>query len=184
MEALAGDGELPLGMAFGAVSNLKKVARANEARASSTGRDACPTNNGRMLCGSDSEMSDSHVRIPYVIDNQTYRMADVLGALLREHAARSLDIATAYFTVLGFGLLRRGAARAGNLRLILGAEPASGEQLGLRPDANVVKGLNVANHEALLFEEKSLRVVEDLIAYGRFLHGTLAEQLPGRSDIF
>ena len=53
-------------------------------------------------------MSDSEVRVPYVIDNQAHLMADVLGALLRAHAARSLDIATAYFTVPGFGLLREG----------------------------------------------------------------------------
>jgi len=85
-------------------------------------------------------MSDSDIRIPYVIDNQTHRMADVLGALLREHAARSLDIATAYFTVLGFGLLREGLFGLGNLSLILGAEPTSGEQIGLRPDAGLVKG--------------------------------------------
>ena len=53
-------------------------------------------------------MSDSDIRIPYVIDNQTHRMADVLGALLHQHAARSLDVATAYFTAPGFGLLRDG----------------------------------------------------------------------------
>src|SRR5712692_8935029 len=41
------------------------------------------------------------VRVPYVIDNQTHRMGDVLATILREHAARSLDIATAYFTVPG-----------------------------------------------------------------------------------
>ena len=80
-------------------------------------------------------MSDSDIRIPYVIDNQTHRMADVLGALLREHSGSSLDNATAYFLCAGFGLLREG---------LLG----------------------------------------DLIACSRFHHGTLAEQLPGRSHIF
>ena len=42
-------------------------------------------------------------------------MADVLGALLRAHAARSLDIATAYFTVPGFGLLREGLLGLGTI---------------------------------------------------------------------
>jgi hypothetical protein len=48
------------------------------------------------------------VHIPYVIDNQTHRMADVLNALLAEHKGRSLDVATAYFTIQGFRLLRAG----------------------------------------------------------------------------
>lgn len=45
------------------------------------------------------------MKIPYVIDNQTHRLADILNALLVEHKGRSLDVATAYFTVGGFGLL-------------------------------------------------------------------------------
>jgi len=112
-------------------------------------------------------MRDSDIRIPYVIDNQTHRMADVLGALLHQHAARSLDVATAYFTAPGFGLLRDGLLGLGNLRLILGAEPASGEQIGLRPNAGVVKGLIRRDLEALPLDEKTLRLVEDLIAYLR-----------------
>ena len=46
--------------------------------------------------------------IPYVIDNQTYRLSDILNALLQEHKGRSLDVATAYFTVGGFGLVKDG----------------------------------------------------------------------------
>lgn len=34
------------------------------------------------------------MRIPYVIDNQTYRLADILNALLAEHQGWSLDVAT------------------------------------------------------------------------------------------
>ena len=137
-----------------------------------------------MLCGSDNEMSDSHIRIPYVIDNQTYRMADVLGALLREHAARSLDIATAYFTVLGFGLLREGLLGVGIWGWFWGAGLLRGGGSGWGGGRTSSKGGGSRGMGRPLFEEKSLRVVEDLIAYGRFLHGTLAEQLPGRSDIF
>lgn len=75
------------------------------------------------------------MKIPYVIDNQTHRLANILNTLLAEHKGRSLDVATAYFTVGGFGLLKDGLLGLGNFRLLLGAEPTSGEQLGLRPDA-------------------------------------------------
>lgn len=39
------------------------------------------------------------MRIPYVIDNEHHRLADVLGALLAAHRGRALDVATAYFNV-------------------------------------------------------------------------------------
>ena len=42
------------------------------------------------------------MRIPYVIDNQQHRLADVLNEVLAEHTGRSLDVATAYFTVTGY----------------------------------------------------------------------------------
>jgi len=44
--------------------------------------------------------------LPYVIDNRTRVLADILKGLLTEHKGRSLDIATAYFTAAGFGLIR------------------------------------------------------------------------------
>ena len=43
------------------------------------------------------------IRIPYVIDNQEYRLADILKGILATHQGRSLDAASAYFTVGGFG---------------------------------------------------------------------------------
>jgi hypothetical protein len=43
------------------------------------------------------------MKLPYVIDNQTHVLADILKGLLTEHKGRSLDVATAYFTVGGFG---------------------------------------------------------------------------------
>ncbi len=46
--------------------------------------------------------------IPQVIDNQTYSMKEVLAGLLREHEGRCLDIATAYFNVGGFELIKEG----------------------------------------------------------------------------
>ena len=107
------------------------------------------------------------MRIPYVIDNQAHRLADILNALLVEHKGRSLDVATAYFTAGGFGLVKEGLLGLGNLRLLLGAEPTSGEQLGLRPHAGNITGLIQQDLEALPFDEKTLRLVEDLIAYLR-----------------
>jgi superfamily II DNA or RNA helicase len=105
------------------------------------------------------------IHIPYVIDNQNHRLADILSGILQEHVGRSLDAASAYFTVGGFGLLQRGLERLGNFRLILGAEPTTGEQLGLRPAPGVIKGLIEGDLESLPFDEKTLRLVEDLIAY-------------------
>ena len=107
------------------------------------------------------------MKIPYVIDNQTHRMSEILPALLEEHRGFSLDVATAYFTAQGFGLLQNGLESLGNLRLLLGAEPASGEQLGLKPDAGVVKGLLRRDLEDLPFDRKNLRLIEDLIAFLR-----------------
>jgi superfamily II DNA or RNA helicase len=105
------------------------------------------------------------LKLPYVIDNQTHVLADILQRLLIEHKGRSLDVATAYFTVGGFGLLQEGLAALGNFRILLGAEPTSGEQLGLRPDVVAVRGLIRRDLEQLPFDEKTLRLVEDLIAY-------------------
>jgi superfamily II DNA or RNA helicase len=105
------------------------------------------------------------MKLPYVIDNQTHVLAEILNDLLTEHKGRSLDVATAYFTVGGFGLVKKGLMDLGNFRLLLGAEPRSGEQVGLRPDAGVVRGLIRNDLEELPFDENTLRLVEDLIAY-------------------
>ncbi|MBI2941073.1 MAG: hypothetical protein HYY04_11615, partial [Chloroflexi bacterium] len=78
------------------------------------------------------------MRIPYVVDNETHRLADVLNGLLAEHRGRSLDVATAYFNVQGFRLLRPGLLGLGSFRLLLGDEPAEGAQVGLRPRAAAV----------------------------------------------
>ncbi len=107
------------------------------------------------------------MRIPYVIDNQQHRLADVLNEVLAEHAGRSLDVATAYFTVTGYGLVRERLSSVGSFRLLLGAEPTQGEQVGLRPDAARVRGLMKRDLDNMPFDEATLRLVEDLIAYLR-----------------
>jgi len=105
------------------------------------------------------------MKIPYVIDNQNHVLRDVLNALLEQTKGRSLDVATAYFTVGGFQLIQKGLEDLGSFRLLLGAEPVTGEQIGLKPGPDAVNGLIRKDLEVLPFDEATLRLVEDLIAY-------------------
>lgn len=105
------------------------------------------------------------MRIPYVIDNEAHRLADVLSGLLAEHKGRSMDVATAYFTIGGFRLLEEGLLGLGNLRLLLGAEPRTGEQIGLRPNTQATILAMRRDLEVASFDEPTLRLVEDLIAF-------------------
>ena len=41
------------------------------------------------------------MRIPYVIDNQQHRLADVLNEVLAEHTGRSLNVSTACLFAAG-----------------------------------------------------------------------------------
>ena len=104
------------------------------------------------------------MRIPYVIDNQQCRMADILNSALAEHAGKSLDIATAYFNMQGFRLLREGLEQLGSFRLLLGDEPRDGASLGIKPAAaqQLISELNSAP-----YDEETLRLVESLIVYLR-----------------
>jgi hypothetical protein len=107
--------------------------------------------------------------IPYVIDNQTHTMREVLTALLKAREGRCLDIATAYFNVGGFDLIKEGLLKLGNLRLILGSEPTVGRHLGMEPEPDAVNGLIRRDLEELPFSEKTLRsdrqetVIEDIL---------------------
>jgi len=107
------------------------------------------------------------MRIPYVIDNQKHLLADVLHGILGEHGGKSLDVATAYFTIEGFRLIREGLQGLGSFRLLLGAEPRAGEQLGLRPDPKATLASMRADLERAPFTEETLRLVEDLIRFLR-----------------
>jgi len=81
-----------------------------------------------------------------------------------------LDIATAYFNVGGWQMLCDGLSSLGNFRLLLGDEPEAGSDLGLREaGARPVKGLicDLARED---FNEQTLRVIEDLIAFLRRPH--------------
>ena len=108
--------------------------------------------------------------IPFVIDNQQHKMADVLNELLAQYKGHSLDVATAYFNVGGWQLLREGLNGLGNFRLLLGDEPEAGSDLGLREaGARPVKGL-IRDLAKENFNEQTLRLVEDLIAFLRKEH--------------
>ena len=107
---------------------------------------------------------------PFVIDNQQHKMADVLNELLAQYKGHSLDIATAYFNVGGWQLLREGLNGLGNFRLLLGDEPEAGSDLGLREaGAKPIKGL-IRDLARENFNEQTLRLVEDLIAFLRQEH--------------
>jgi len=111
--------------------------------------------------------SNAEMRIPYVIDNQAHRLADVLKSLLRDHSGRSLDVATAYFSISGFRQVQQGLSGLVNFRLLLGAEPTRGEHVGLRPDETAFVASIQGDLEREPFTEETLRLVEDLIRYLR-----------------
>jgi hypothetical protein len=77
--------------------------------------------------------------IPFVIDNQEYRLRDALNELLAQSAGKPLDIVMAYFAISGYRLMREGLHQVGAFRVILGAEPHSGADVGLRPNAEALK---------------------------------------------
>lgn len=105
--------------------------------------------------------------IPFVIDNQQQRMSDALNALLTQHRGRSLDIATAYFNIGGWQLIREGLKELGSFRLLLGDEPEPGADIGLREaGARPVKGL-IRELSEVSFNEQTLRLVEELVAFLR-----------------
>ena len=105
--------------------------------------------------------------IPFVIDNQQHRMADALNELLTQSEGKPLDIASAYFAISGYRLVKDGLHQVGAFRLILGAEPHSGTDLGLRPNAEALMKRLQGDLEAEPFNEDTLKLVEELIAFLR-----------------
>ncbi|WP_417374554.1 helicase-related protein [Gimesia maris] len=105
--------------------------------------------------------------IPFVIDNQTSRLTDILNDLLVDTAGKPVDIATAYFTVSGYRLVKEQLQATGAFRLLLGSELQTGIDVGLKPSAAAIKAQLQGDLEAELFSEETLRLVEDLIAFLR-----------------
>ena len=105
------------------------------------------------------------MRLPYVIDNQQYKLADVLNEVMAARAGHSLDIATAYFSISGFRLLQAQLENLRSFRLLLGFQPVEAKDVGLRPSAAALKKMLRGDLETEAYAETTLRLVEDLIAY-------------------
>ena len=105
--------------------------------------------------------------IPFVIDNQEHRLRDALNELLAQSAGKPLDIATAYFAISGYRLVKEGLHQVGAFRLLLGAEPQSATDIGLRANAEALKKRLQGDLEAESFNETTLKLVEELIAFLR-----------------
>ena len=107
------------------------------------------------------------MQIPYVIDNQKYKLSGILNAILENHAGQSMDVVTAYFNIQGYRLLKEGLSHLGSFSLLLGEEPASGERIGLKPDPLKLGQAIRSDIEGEPFNENTLRLVEDLIRFLR-----------------
>ena len=109
-------------------------------------------------------------RIPYVIDNDRHKLADVLNEVLTSHNELVMDVATAFFNIRGYGLLRDGLKGLGSVRLLLGAEPQSGEDVGLKPRLAALQAALRGDLSAEPYKPETLAVVEDLIRFLRQEH--------------
>ena len=63
------------------------------------------------------------MKIPFVIDNRDHKLVDVLNDLLTHFQHRSMDIATAYFTIRGFELVKNGLTNLIALGFCLAQNP-------------------------------------------------------------
>jgi superfamily II DNA or RNA helicase len=107
------------------------------------------------------------MRLPYVIDNQNHKLADVLNAVMAAGAGHSLDVASAYFSISGFRLLREQMQNLRSFRLLLGFQPAESKDIGLNPSAMALKSALRGDLDWEPYTEETLHLVEDLIAYLR-----------------
>jgi hypothetical protein len=57
--------------------------------------------------------------LPFVIDNLAHRLVDTLNDLLGQSAGKPLDIATAYFSISGYRIVKDGLHKLGAFRLLL-----------------------------------------------------------------
>ena len=96
------------------------------------------------------------MNLPYVIDNRTSRLGEVINQLLGDADIQGLDVATAYFNIHGFDIIKREMKEINSFRMLLGSEPQSGAELGLRIRRDL-------NREP--FNEDVLLLVGDLIQY-------------------
>jgi phosphatidylserine/phosphatidylglycerophosphate/cardiolipin synthase-like enzyme len=117
------------------------------------------------MSSTGAERGSEIFQVPFVIDNQSHRMSEVLGQLLSQYWGRSLDVTTARFDIGGWYLLHEGLNQLGSFRLLLGDEPEVGTDIGMHETGSVpVKGLIRGLSEAS-FNEQTLRLVEELVAF-------------------
>ena len=107
------------------------------------------------------------MRLPYVIDNQEHKLADVLNSVMQDGAGHSLDIASAYFSISGFRLLQESLKNLRSFRLLLGFQPVEAKDVGMKPNSSALMKSLRGDLNAELYTEETLRLVEDLIAYLR-----------------
>jgi len=105
--------------------------------------------------------------LPFVIDNENTKLGDALNELLAERATTSLDIASAYFAVSGYRLVREGLQGLTSFRLLLGAAPEAAEDVGLRPHAQRVADVLRGELETATLSPAMMELVEDLIRFLR-----------------
>jgi superfamily II DNA or RNA helicase len=105
------------------------------------------------------------MRIPYVIDNQYHRLDKVLNFLLQEQPIGSMDVATAYFSIRGYQQIQQGLNGLANFRLLLGDEPTTGEDVGMRPARQRIQDLLRQELNQEPYSEDTLKLVEDLIRF-------------------
>ena len=105
--------------------------------------------------------------IPFVIDIQEHRSRDVLKELLTHSVGKPLDNASARFAISGYRLVKDGLHQIAAFRRLLGAKPHGSTDLGLKPDAQALENCLQGDLEAEPFNETTLELVEDLIAFLR-----------------
>jgi hypothetical protein len=69
---------------------------------------------------------------PFVIDNLNRCLADASSELLEQSVDRPFDIATAYFSISSYRIVKDGLHKLGAFRLLLGTDQQSGVDLGLK----------------------------------------------------
>jgi len=106
--------------------------------------------------------------IPSVIDNQEHRLADVLRRCLEHCPGGPFDVATAYFSISAYRLVAEQLHSTGAFRLLIGSDPQTGTDVGLRPDHERQLAARMQGDLAAEpFNEETLKLVEQLIAYLR-----------------
>jgi hypothetical protein len=105
--------------------------------------------------------------IPFVIDNQDHRLADVLRELLARSPGKPLDVATIRFAVSSCRLVQEGLRQLGAFRLFPGAETTRGSDVERKPSAKALASRLCGELESEPFSQATLTLVGDLIAFRR-----------------